>query len=701
MRSDTRDVITSSESEDLFHNSTPTSIFDHNIFDLEFDCFDSDSDWMSTPSFDRMQSTSSDPYAQTYSYSSQPDFYSSIQQQRSANSNRSWSQAYGNDGFSPSSVANTPPPPQSWLPGHRRALSNSTASTNSPQQHYAPHPQALLDSNHYRHLQSIQYYPTPVHTPTSGTFMDQNQGRGSTPVPHRQPAQGHMKPYPPQIQTAGPQYSPHPQQQYNPDYLTPHSATPRHNTPIPANAEYANRQYPGQQSQPPQQPQYGENYSTLYRTMASNNSYRNPATQPKTPHLEHSMTQICADEGYNPLMGPQSGQPTQHPSQFSMPDHMQDRLQAANAQRQAGTPYDIKRETSPYRPDSQLAREDSDYNRHPGGPGGQVGTVAQQRQQQKWNDDQYQYWRHHTRGEDPAQKQATISPKDAYLDDFKEAAEDTANGAPLFPQRSDSSSQQQLFDARQSYGPVNGGRPYPPSSTFSFQTPGMPASANIPSSSGVDYKFATLARAESSDDTPAHLVSMETSKSEPSSSQENLPQRLPPRDANSTPTSARPSGSISTADTGTYSCTYIGCPQRFPTPALLQKHKKDAHRPAPGVSARHGSAAAGPPGTASPTTATRSVSPGSGEVMSQAGPHRCDRINPSTGKPCNTVFSRPYDLTRHEDTIHARRPKVHCQYCQARGEEKTFSRADALTRHLRVVHPEVEVRGLHGRRRGL
>jgi uncharacterized Zn-finger protein len=85
-------------------------------------------------------------------------------------------------------------------------------------------------------------------------------------------------------------------------------------------------------------------------------------------------------------------------------------------------------------------------------------------------------------------------------------------------------------------------------------------------------------------------------------------------------------------------------------------------------------------------------------LNSQAGPHRCDRINPSTGKPCNTVFSRPYDLTRHEDTIHnARKQKVRCDLCT---EEKTFSRADALTRHYRVCHPDVELPGKHRRRGG-
>lgn len=71
--------------------------------------------------------------------------------------------------------------------------------------------------------------------------------------------------------------------------------------------------------------------------------------------------------------------------------------------------------------------------------------------------------------------------------------------------------------------------------------------------------------------------------------------------------------------------------------------------------------------------------------ISHAGPHRCDVVNPSTGKPCNKVFSRPYDLIRHQDTIHAPvRKTFKCEMC---GEaSKTFSRMDALSRHIRVKH---------------
>jgi uncharacterized Zn-finger protein len=115
----------------------------------------------------------------------------------------------------------------------------------------------------------------------------------------------------------------------------------------------------------------------------------------------------------------------------------------------------------------------------------------------------------------------------------------------------------------------------------------------------------------------------------------------------------------------------------------LQKHKREGHRQAHGLQGPRRADAAGMT---------------SGLLNTQAGPHRCDRINPSTGKPCATVFSRPYDLTRHEDTIHnARKQKVRCDLCT---DEKTFSRADALTRHYRVCHSDVELPSKHRRRTG-
>jgi len=119
----------------------------------------------------------------------------------------------------------------------------------------------------------------------------------------------------------------------------------------------------------------------------------------------------------------------------------------------------------------------------------------------------------------------------------------------------------------------------------------------------------------------------------------------------------------SRANTGTYTCTYSGCGHRFTTSAKLQKHRRETHRKSPATQTSVSTAAA---------IASRNAQP---------GPHRCMRPN-ANGKACNSVFSRPYDLTRHEDTIHnSRKEKVRCEICN---DEKTFSRPDALVRHRRV-----------------
>lgn len=67
------------------------------------------------------------------------------------------------------------------------------------------------------------------------------------------------------------------------------------------------------------------------------------------------------------------------------------------------------------------------------------------------------------------------------------------------------------------------------------------------------------------------------------------------------------------------------------------------------------------------------------------GPCVCDVVNPKTGAVCNKRFSRSYDLIRHQDTIHAKVKKTfECHLCG--DKSKTFSRIDALSRHLRVKH---------------
>jgi Zinc finger, C2H2 type len=163
-------------------------------------------------------------------------------------------------------------------------------------------------------------------------------------------------------------------------------------------------------------------------------------------------------------------------------------------------------------------------------------------------------------------------------------------------------------------------------------------------------------------DSPAHLSSMESIVNEVPS-ECSSPQSTQPRLPWTVQQHAERPADIS-SDSGTYSCTYRGCLLRFDTPAELQKHKREGHQ------------------QASPSPTNLALH------NSQAGLHKCERINPQTGKPCNSIFSRPYDLTRHEDTIHnGRKIKVQCHLCR---EEKTFSRNDALTRHMRVVHPDAE-----------
>ncbi|ODV94937.1 hypothetical protein PACTADRAFT_17612 [Pachysolen tannophilus NRRL Y-2460] len=77
------------------------------------------------------------------------------------------------------------------------------------------------------------------------------------------------------------------------------------------------------------------------------------------------------------------------------------------------------------------------------------------------------------------------------------------------------------------------------------------------------------------------------------------------------------------------------------------------------------------------------------------GVHQCFLINPLTNKTCLKQFSRPYDLVRHQETIHAERKKIYkCTLCEddynktknIRAAKKTFSRGDALSRHIRVKH---------------
>ncbi|KAH7030543.1 hypothetical protein B0J12DRAFT_768400 [Macrophomina phaseolina] len=418
------------------------------------------------------------------------------------------------------------------------------------------------------------------------------------------------------------------------------------------------------------------------------------------PKLDRTMTDIYADELFNPnAMAPapakQSSQASNNTLLSPFRNVITDRLQAAHQARSQSPASSMSRGVSPFRQGSPLAPQSNSF----ASPQVRLGTAQHLREQQKAEADAYAL--QHSQRQPDMSEPKTISPKDALLD-YHESEEDSK--MPLFPDasandydQSYTSGDQGQYDGSSevSYGSTatsQGGNwssqagtsfpsvsgPSPPQSNFNFQPPTVPnVMQGLPfNNANAQYRSVTSMPVAGQEENPQfhpQLTSMDSSASEMPESSQNS------NEDSSTPTQ-RPSHA--NADTGTYTCTYHGCTLRFETPQKLQKHKRDGHRP-------H----AATPGVGSGMTSAQLLA-----RNSQAGPHKCERINPTTGKPCNTIFSRPYDLTRHEDTIHnARKQKVRCALCV---EEKTFSRNDALTRHMRVVHPEVDFPGKHRRRGG-
>ncbi|KAK5126076.1 hypothetical protein LTR85_011431 [Meristemomyces frigidus] len=437
--------------------------------------------------------------------------------------------------------------------------------------------------------------------------------------------------------------------------------------------------------------------------------------------LFRTESQAYQDELYNPPTTTYSSTPTsatKAANKFLSPHSniMTERLNTANNARSHTPTSGMSRERSPFRDGSPLAPTGGWRS-----PAPAVGTAASMRQQQKEQADQAELAQHQPHLQREATK--TISPKDALLD-YNEQEQPS-----LF---------QDTIPA--GYKQHNGGTDQWPNNTFistpgaafgSLTTPSQQPFTNFRATSADGYAggdamafvplppnaegqgqvqlqnssyFANSYAAskmgshlDANPEFPAHLTSMESSTSDhgaPQSSQDStvaatsMPQR---------PADTR-------AGTGTYTCTYHGCTQRFDSHANLQQHKRDTHRSQhqrdhSGGGTSSGTASKSPGSTESPEPTMDTDGMTSAALMarnSQAGPHKCTRINPSTNKPCNTIFSRPYDLTRHEDTIHNnRKMKVRCPMCR---EEKTFSRNDALTRHMRVVHPEVETFGKRGKR---
>lgn len=435
-------------------------------------------------------------------------------------------------------------------------------------------------------------------------------------------------------------------------------------------------------------------------SIASNDS---PATPPAyeddrqrqtsyrgVPKLERTMTDIYSDELYNPNFTISAAPPTTIPAPSVSPhaDLFNQRLQAANSQHLSASNSQLSmtvppRDKSPFRQGSPLAPVANNFQ----AANLRFNTATQMREQQKAEADARALQQQIQRSSpSTATPQSTISPKDVDLV-YHESEED--RNAPLFPPQQ----KPQAYKKQPSMPPRDPTDPEPPLSQQSFASmattrresssdtsnapPAQPAFNFIPPSvpGGIrvpqQYPFVPQSRRQPSnvstatEDFPTTLTSMDSSGSDYASG-ESADIKKP---ANTT------------ADSGTYTCTYHGCTLRFDSPAKLQRHKREGHR-----------------GTNAVAPTTSATDDSIANRNSQAGPHKCERINPSTGKPCNTIFSRPYDLTRHEDTIHnARKQKVHCPICT---EEKTFSRNDALTRHMRVVHPQYADQSNRKRRGG-
>ncbi|MCJ1371864.1 hypothetical protein MMC20_003084 [Loxospora ochrophaea] len=440
------------------------------------------------------------------------------------------------------------------------------------------------------------------------------------------------------------------------------------------------------------------------------------------PKLDRTMSDVYQDELYNPV----SSVPAP-PSQPRVPNNQKvllspyrtvfsERLQAAHNRhiqtRSSSPATTVSRERSPFRPGSDFATEG--YS-NPDSPGPRLASAVQRRENPKAEEDAVALANSQALPNDDLATPTTISPKEVALD-YQSASNDLdmplfspdntrtrTNGNSQFaavnPRKRDFS--QVDADANGSEKNSSGGssRRHDSSDFSTSSTPMQPSNFTfIPPTTSHDpqnsqqYPFISHSRRQSStrsgsdqvpEFTTPHLTSMETTKSDNSTSV-----KIEDEPPESSPEVQRPDANM--ADDGTYTCTYHGCTLRFETQAKLQRHKRDGHR--------QDFLSAGPRSSTTPSGNGSIATAAAINRNSQAGPHVCERINPSTGKPCNSVFSRPYDLTRHEDTIHnARKQKVRCQLCT---EEKTFSRNDALTRHMRVVHPEVDFPGKTKRRGG-
>ena len=588
-------------------------------------------------------------------------------------------------------------PTSSTRARHHRESSLSSLGSAGPASPYTANtsnPQVAGDLYHDFHdyHQPSSKPITPAHTPSQEQFLAPHYSNfyNSQNIPFG--AMGHDG-MPSKMGNAelmpAPEYNGHSARPSNPSVASHDSSS----VSTPPGYDGEDRQRTGETSNV-------DFWLSEYLQLCDATAFRN--TMPK---LDRTMTDIYNDELYNPSFqitsAPSTSNASIPPAVSAANDVFAQRLQAANSQHLSASNTQLpltmpSRERSPFRQGSPLAPSGNGFAQQ--SSNFKFGTATHMREQQKAQNDARALREQLERASPEQNTPKTISPKDVDLV-YHESQEDAS--MPLFPQqqqRSPAQYRQQSSLARestvvdetasqQSYGSMATTRresssaysttslATPQQSTFNFVPPSVPGSVRqMPQ----QYPFVPQSRRQLSnlsnvtEDFPASLTSMESSSSE---------YALDDSEIN------KPAGA--SADTGTYKCTYHGCTLRFETPAKLQRHKREGHRSS-------ASAIAGGDEGGMTSAALRNTQNGPHKVSRafqfltslrmESNAKQCERINPSTGKPCNTIFSRPYDLTRHEDTIHnARKQKVRCHLCT---EEKTFSRNDALTRHFRVCHPD-------------
>jgi hypothetical protein len=544
------------------------------------------------------------------------------------------------------------PAPQKIKGSHRRISSGSSNNSNDS---FSPHP---------RQFESL---PTPLGTPDSSTFQSPGYqkplGGSQDNIKYLSAAMRRLQSATADDDTASLAFS-----------GPPSVSSMSHDSPATPHTSYEPESEIQGCGRGGNIDLEGDGWMNDCYPLASSGGYSQPASFTQQNIFNDQSYQIPTSQSFAPQPQPNMSHHVSQVSPYQATNAFALRLQAANSghttQRANSPVTSVARERSPFNRYNRLQEIDNDAPpRTPMSAMAQAVMASSQA------------------GSAPA----SVSPKELML---HEPESDDENGlvASLFPDQFRSSSSMANPGLTQSIRGL--------SDQQDVFGQGLRSFATVPPQLPQQYPFVnhrrrpqggSMSAGFGSDQTVpefhAPLISMETTLEEAptlepliTSSQQSS---FAPRHSQSPSTpqqGARPDDTSS--DCGTYTCTYHGCCQRFETPAKLQTHKRKVHRHCSPTTPSNPS----PISIHSPLSTTSPVS----NRDSQAGPHKCDRNNPSTGKPCRSIFSRPYDLTRHEDTIHnARKQKVSCALCE--DPVKTFSRSDALTRHMRVVHPDVRV----------